>query len=216
MKQEFTKLASLRAISMLAVFTFLFLSTEYFYVNQIAQNASSARTVNVQNYALGVSAVGFCLYPLLFRFFRDRLHSAVFFALAMLAIVCFGILGSPVAPGLLTAAGMLLFLVLGILGNAVHYHFLCEISDKKYFARMVGISYGFAILLQFLNNSLISSALAEQLLLCTALLFIVFFLFRFQHREASYSSQMPDAANSIPQVSDATNPCPQVTDTTNP
>lgn len=42
MKQEFTKLASLRAISMLAVFTFLFLSTEYFYVNQIAQNASSA------------------------------------------------------------------------------------------------------------------------------------------------------------------------------
>ena len=191
MKQELTKPSSLRAISMLAVFTFLFLSTEYFYVNQIAQNASSARTVNVQNYALGISAIGFCLYPLLFRFFRDRLHSAVFFTLTMLAIVCFVILGSPVPPGLLTAVGMLLFLVLGILGNAVHYHFLCEISDKKYFARMVGISYGFAILLQFLNNSLISSALAEQLLLCAALLFIVFFLFRFQHLEASRSSQMP-------------------------
>lgn len=213
MKQELTKLASLRAISMLAVFTFLFLSTEYFYVNQIAQNASSARTVNVQNYALGVSAVGFCLYPLLFRFFRDRLHSAVFFTLTMLAIVCFVILGSPVPPGLLTAVGMLLFLVLGILGSAVHYHFLCEISDKKYFARMVGISYGFAILLQFLNNSLISSALAEQLLLCAALLFIVFFLFRFQHRKASRSSQMPDTANSSPQVSDVTNPCPHMSDT---
>lgn len=210
MKQELTKLASLRAISMLAVFTFLFLSTEYFYVNQIAQNASSARTVNVQNYALGISAVGFCLYPLLFRFFRDRLHSAVFFTLTMLAIVCFVILGSPVPPGLLTAVGMLLFLVLGILGSAVHYHFLCEISDKKYFARMVGISYGFAILLQFLNNSLISSALAEQLLLCAALLFIVFFLFRFQHREASRSSQMSDTANSSPQVSDVTNPCPHM------
>lgn len=212
MKQELTKSSSLRAISMLAVFTFLFLSTEYFYVNQIAQNASSARTVNVQNYALGISAVGFCLYPLLFRFFRDRLRSAVFFTLTMLAIVCFVILGSPVPPGLLTAVGMLLFLVLGILGSAVHYHFLCEISDKKYFARMVGISYGFAILLQFLNNSLISSALAEQLLLCAALLFIVFFLFRFQHREASRSSQMPDTANSSPQVSDVTNPCPHMSD----
>ena len=212
MKQELTKPSSLRAISMLAVFTFLFLSTEYFYVNQIAQNASSARTVNVQNYALGISAVGFCLYPLLFRFFRDRLHSAVFFTLTMLAIVYFVILGSPVPPGLLTAVGMLLFLVLGILGSAVHYHFLCEISDKKYFARMVGISYGFAILLQFLNNSLISSALAEQLLLCAALLFIVFFLFRFQHREASRSSQMPDTANSSPQVSDMTNPCPHMSD----
>ena len=43
MKQELTKPSSLRAISMLAVFTFLFLSTEDFYVNQIAQNASSAR-----------------------------------------------------------------------------------------------------------------------------------------------------------------------------
>lgn len=213
MKQELTKPSSLRAISMLAVFTFLFLSTEYFYVNQIAQNASSARTVNVQNYALGISAVGFCLYPLLFRFFRDRLRSAVFFTLTMLAIVCFVILGSPVPPGLLTAVGMLLFLVLGILGSAVHYHFLCEISDKNYFARMVGISYGFAILLQFLNNSLISSALAEQLLLCAALLFIVFFLFRFQHREASRSSQMPDTANSSPQVSDVTNPCPHMSDT---
>ena len=213
MKQELTKPSSLRAISMLAVFTFLFLSTEYFYVNQIAQNASSARTVNVQNYALGISAVGFCLYPLLFRFFRDRLRSAVFFTLTMLAIVCFVIPGSPVPPGLLTAVGMLLFLVLGILGSAVHYHFLCEISDKKYFARMVGISYGFAILLQFLNNSLISSALAEQLLLCAALLFIVFFLFRFQHREASRSSQMPDTANSSPQVSDVTNPCPHMSDT---
>ena len=212
MKQELTKPSSLRAISMLAVFTFLFLSTEYFYVNQIAQNASSARTVNVQNYALGISAVGFCLYPLLFRFFRDRLHSAVFFTLTMLAIVCFVILGSPVPPGLLTAVGMLLFLVLGILGSAVHYHFLCEISDKKYFARMVGISYGLAILLQFLNNSLISSALAEQLLLCAALLFIVFFLFRFQHREASRSSQMSDTANSSPQVSDVTNPCPHMSD----
>ena len=212
MKQELTKPSSLRAISMLAVFTFLFLSTEYFYVNQIAQNASSARTVNVQNYALGISAVGFCLYPLLFRFFRDRLRSAVFFTLTMLAIVCFVILGSPVPPGLLTAVGMLLFLVLGILGSAVHYHFLCEISDKKYFARMVGISYGFAILLQFLNNSLISSALAEQLLFCAALLFIVFFLFRFQHREASRSSQMPDTANSSPQVSDVTNPCPHMSD----
>lgn len=212
MKQELTKPSSLRAISMLAVFTFLFLSTEYFYVNQIAQNASSARTVNVQNYALGISAVGFCLYPLLFRFFRDRLRSAVFFTLTMLAIVCFVILGSPVPPGLLTAVGMLLFLVLGILGSAVHYHFLCEISDKKYFAHMVGISYGFAILLQFLNNSLISSALAEQLLLCAALLFIVFFLFRFQHREASRSSQMPDTANSSPQVSDVTNPCPHMSD----
>ena len=204
MKQELTKLASLRAISMLAVFTFLFLSTEYFYVNQIAQNASSARTVNVQNYALGVSAVGFCLYPLLFRFFRDHLRSAVFFTLAMLAVVCFVILGSPVPPVLLTAAGMLLFLVLGILGSAVHYHFLCEISDKKYLARMVGISYGFAILLQFLNNSLISSALAEQLLLCAALLFIVFFLFRFQHREASHGSQhklpAPSGSGALPQL----------------
>lgn len=200
MKQELTKLASLRAISMLAVFTFLFLSTEYFYVNQIALQTSSTWTVAAQNYALGVSAIGFCCYPLLFRFCQDRLRSAVFFTLTLLAIACFVILGSHISLVLLTAAGMLLFLVLGILGSAVHYHFFCEISDKKYLTRMVGISYAFAVLLQFLNNSLISSALAEMVLLCAAMIFIVVCLFRSRHREANHSPQMPSAVNSRPQL----------------
>lgn len=212
MKQELTKPSSLRAISMLAVFTFLFLSTEYFYVNQIAQNASSARTVNVQNYALGISAIGFCLYPLLFRFFAIAAQRCVFHTYnAGNRLLC--------NPWQSCSARSSDCRRNASVSGSRHPRqrsalpFLCEISDKKYFARMVGISYGFAILLQFLNNSLISSALAEQLLLCAALLFIVFFLFRFQHRKASRSSQMPDTANSSPQVSDVTNPCPHMSDT---
>lgn len=63
--------------------------------------------------------------------FSRSLHSAVFFTLTMLAIVCFVILGSPVPPGLLTAVGMLLFLVLGILGSAVHYHFFVKFLTKN-------------------------------------------------------------------------------------
>lgn len=215
MKQELTKLASLRAISMLAVFTFLFLSAEYFYVNQIALQTSSARTVAAQNYALGVSAVGFCCYPLLFRFCQDRLRKAVFFTFSALAVFCLFALTGSSSFLFLTAAGMLLFFILGILGSAVHYHFLCEISDRKYLARMVGISYAFAILLQFLNNSLISSAPAELVLLCAAMVFIVVCLFRSQHREASHSPQTTDAINPGLQMPDAADCSPQMPDVAN-
>lgn len=65
---------------------------------------------------------------------------------------------------------------------------------------MVGISYAFAVLLQFLNNSLISSAPAEMVLLCAAMIFIVVCLFRSRHREANHSPQMPSAVNSRPQL----------------
>ena len=66
--------------------TFL-LSTEYFYVEPNCPERFQRSTVNVQNYALGVSAVGFCpLYPLLFEIFRDRLRSAVF---RTVLVICF-------------------------------------------------------------------------------------------------------------------------------
>lgn len=56
------------AIVIMGVFTFIFLCTEYLYVNRISGNISENKTVLVQNYALGVSALGFVLYPVLNRY----------------------------------------------------------------------------------------------------------------------------------------------------
>ena len=66
-KKSFTNPKSIYAILLLSVFTFLFLGAEYLYVNMISLTAGEEKTVITQNYALGISAVGFLLYPLFHR-----------------------------------------------------------------------------------------------------------------------------------------------------
>ena len=63
------------AIVIMGVFTFIFLCTEYLYVNRISGNISENKTVLVQNYALGVSALGFVLYPVLNRYCKKNIAS---------------------------------------------------------------------------------------------------------------------------------------------
>lgn len=63
------------AIVIMGVFTFIFLCTEYLYVNRISGNISENKTVLVQNYALGVSALGFVLYPVLNRYCKKDIAS---------------------------------------------------------------------------------------------------------------------------------------------
>ena len=63
-KKSFTNPKSIYAILLLGIFTFLFLGAEYLYVNMISLTAWEEKTVITQNYALGISAVGFLLYPL--------------------------------------------------------------------------------------------------------------------------------------------------------
>ncbi len=60
----------LQAALLMGLFTFLFLCTEYLYVDVLAQNE-----------ALGVSAVGFLLYPLAERSCRERLRLVLLVAL---------------------------------------------------------------------------------------------------------------------------------------
>ena len=62
MKGELRKPASVNAILLIGIFTFVFLGAEYLFVNMISLSVTEGRTVIAQNYALGASAVGFFLY----------------------------------------------------------------------------------------------------------------------------------------------------------
>ena len=53
----------LQAALLMGLFTFLFLCAEYLYVDVLSRMVSGDRAVLAQNEALGVSAVGFLLYP---------------------------------------------------------------------------------------------------------------------------------------------------------
>ena len=61
MKKRFT------AGVLLAIFTFLFLETEYLFVNIMSAFSSSQQAVSAQGIVLGVSVIGFLLYALFHR-----------------------------------------------------------------------------------------------------------------------------------------------------
>ena len=67
----------------MGLFTFLFLGAEYLYVDVLSRMVSEDKTVLAQNYALGVSAAGFLLYPLLTDFVKtfSKLFALLFSAL---------------------------------------------------------------------------------------------------------------------------------------
>lgn len=66
------------AVTLMGLFTFLFLGVEYFFVNVLSHIVSEDQTVLAQNYALGVSAAGFVLYALFEHFCKDRLKEVCF------------------------------------------------------------------------------------------------------------------------------------------
>ena len=70
-------------------------------------------------------------------------------------------------------AGLVLFLLLGLTGSAAFYTSMCRMKTEQYLARTVGISYALGILLQFVNNNLIRSELAEMIVLFVFLLILI-------------------------------------------
>ena len=162
-ERVFTKPKSIYAMLLLGMFTFLFLGSEYLYVNRIALTEGEEKTVIVQNYALGVS--GFFLYPLFRRFFKGRAQVVGLSVIALAAAVCDLLVQKHVSDWFTLYSGMVLFLLLGLLGSAIHYLFFKLTEDRDHLARMVGISYAFGILLQFLNNNFVQADTAEAMLL---------------------------------------------------
>ena len=108
-------------ILLLALFNLIFLGTEYVFVDVAAAQADAEKTVLSQNYVLGISVIGFLLFPLADRLIQERFRrteSIVFLLICMGSFLM--ILQSRSYLGLLTA-GCILFVMLGLLGSKVYY-----------------------------------------------------------------------------------------------
>lgn len=169
--------AYILAVAMMSIFTFLFLGAEYFFVNMISLSASGNSAVNAQNYALGTSAVGFVVYPLLNKangVFR-KISRVV---LATIAVFCLFFICANQTYGVRLASGLVLFLILGVLGGGVYYMSVSVMSDEKHLARTVGVSYMLGILIQFALNNLASSAIINAVVLSLFLTVLACLLIR--------------------------------------
>ncbi len=176
MKVEINKRTSINAIIMMGIFTFVFLGTEYYYVNLIALIAGGNSAVTVQNYALGVSALGFLSYTLFNRRLKKRTKQICIVLLAIAAIFCIFLMEQKLSYEFVLFLGMIIFLILGLFGSATYHLSMCILETNRYLARQVGIAYALSILLQFANNNIIHSNMAEIIILSLFLLGLAAFL----------------------------------------
>ena len=165
----------LKAIALMSIFTFIFLGIEYLFVDMVSLLVSENRIVLSQNYVLGMSCLGFILYPLYNHYFKGLSRKiCIVISVAIIGLITIIYL-HPTYP-LTLITGLFLFLFLGGLGGVTSYKALCILPDQKYLARCVGLSYMIGILLQFINNNFISVSLIESIVLDIFMCLLMFVL----------------------------------------
>lgn len=169
-------------ILLMGLFTFLFLGTEYLYVDLLSCIVSQDATVIAQNYALGASSIGFLLYPLLNRLIKSRFKNSSLLLTGLVSIIGIVLLETEYT----FIIGLVLFLFLGIIGSCVYHQSMCMLETEQYLARIVGISYFLGIMLQFISNNLIHTELIQSMLLGISLFILIILLIK----NSSFSIQM--------------------------
>ena len=167
-----------KAVLLMSLFTFTFLGAEFLFVDMISHTVSGDRSVAAQNYALGISVIGFVLYPLFCRLCKGKLQSAVAVGAALLSVVCLFVICRHSTYTRTMCMGLLLFPILGAFGSAVFCKSLCLLEDNTYLARLVGVSYMLGALLQIANNNLVHTATLEAGILSAFILLLAVTLMR--------------------------------------
>ena len=144
----------------------------------MAFQTDSGGVVLAQSYVLGSSTVGFLLFGILDGKLRERAKKAGSAGAGVLAAAClWGDPGYIRVYGSILAAGLILYVLLGIAGSLVHYRAACRYGmGRTSGGKRWGVSYAIGLFLQFLENNLIHNAAVEAVILTVAfwaLLFLV-------------------------------------------
>ncbi len=166
----------IKAIMLMSIFTFIFLGIEYLFIDMISLLVSENKVVLSQNYVLGMSCLGFVLYPLYNRYFKGLSRRICIGISAIIIITLITIIYLHPTYLITLITGLILFLFLGGLGGVTSYKAICILPNQKYLARCVGISYMIGIILQFINNNFISIPLIESIILDIFMCILMFIL----------------------------------------
>lgn len=168
----------INAVILMAIFTFLFLGTEYLYVDILSHKMSEDKTVLAQNYALGVSAAGFLLYALFYRLCKGKIRTLCFFFIGLVSVCGTIVICMDISATAIFVMGLILFFLLGLLGSAAFSLSVRMMKADGHLAEMVGISYAIGILLQFINNNLVHLEVAEAVILAVFSLMLVLLIIK--------------------------------------
>lgn len=181
-----TSLPHIYAIVLMGLFTFIFLSVEYMFVNELSLLVSEQKATLSQNYVLGVSTAGFLLYPLLKHFLSSRLQNILMILAGLLSVFLTILITCSKSFEYIFHGGIILFILLGLVGSNVYYVSACMIKNR-HLAKTVGISYFFGILLQFINHNAIHIKIIQLVILSASILILFILLIGNEHIFNRYS-----------------------------
>lgn len=165
MMRQFMKPERIRIIAVLAIFNYIFLGSEYLFDNMIRYATDSAGVVRAQNYVLGISVIGFLLFPCINRYFNQKMREIGLYLLPIAGIICIFVIQEHLSYRSMLLSGFLLYILYGIIGSAVNYYAAVSLSAEKGLAKTVGFGYAFGLLLQFISNNLIHNSTIESVTL---------------------------------------------------
>lgn len=155
---------SFQSLSALALFTFAFLGSEFFFDSQIGLLISAEGVVGAQAMILGASVVGFLAYAPISKLAGGRRAFRAIEAVgAIAALVTIAIAESAFA---MQIAGCIAFFLLGSLGAEAHWSMARAFEGSPSLAKGAGAAYATGILPQFLSNQFVPAGMADAAVLC--------------------------------------------------
>lgn len=155
---------SFQSLSALALFTFAFLGSEFFFDSRIGLLISAEGVVGAQAMILGASVVGFLAYAPISKLAGGRRALRAVEAVgAIAALVTIAVAESALA---MQIAGCIAFFLLGSLGAEAHWSMAHAFEGSPSLAQGAGAAYAAGILLQFLSNQFVPAGMAGAAVLC--------------------------------------------------
>ena len=155
---------SLQSLSALALFTFAFLGSEFFFDSRIGLLVSAEGVVSAQAMVLGASVVGFLAYALISKLAGGRRALRAIEAIgAIAALITIAATESSLA---MQIAGCIAFFLMGSLGAEAHWSMARAFEGSPSLAKGAGAAYAAGILLQFASNQFVPAGLVDAAVMC--------------------------------------------------
>lgn len=183
---------SFQSLSALALFTFAFLGSEFFFDSRIGLLISAEGVVGAQAMILGASVVGFLAYALISKLAGGRRALRAVEAVgAIAALVTIAAAESALA---MQIAGCIAFFLLGSLGAEAHWSMARAFEGSPSLAKGAGAAYAAGILLQFLSNQFVPAGIAGAAVLCVGIAALAVFAAAGEHDDETASQAAADSS----------------------
>ena len=200
---------SFQSLSALALFTFAFLGSEFFFDSRIGLFTSAEGVVGAQAMILGASVVGFLAYaPISKLAGGQRALRAVEAVGAIAALVAIAATESALA---MQIAGCIAFFLLGSLGAEAHWSMARAFEGSSSLAKGAGAAYAAGILLQFASNQFVPGGMRDAAVLCIGVTALAVFAAAGEHDGESAGQKGDGTTGEHAGGAAATKPSGQIT-----